>query len=96
MAEVLAKGRLARFHPDSVALAALVDCTEHKAFSHSAWIRAIVRVNGQRARAKGTSGRPGRRALYLRTANLSFADDDRGFSRFSSAEGRITSSAIET
>ena len=30
-----------------------------------------------------------------RTANLSFADDDRGLSRFSSAEGRITSSAIE-
>jgi hypothetical protein len=35
-------------------------------------------------------------ASYLRTANLSFADDDRGLSRFSSAEGRITSSAIET
>ncbi len=34
-------------------------------------------------------------ATYLRTANLSFADDDRGLSRFSSAEGRITSSAIE-
>ena len=34
--------------------------------------------------------------FYLRTANLSFADDDRGLSRFSSAEGRITSSAIET
>jgi hypothetical protein len=35
-------------------------------------------------------------AIYLRTANLSFADDDRGLSRFSWAEGRITSSAIET
>jgi hypothetical protein len=34
--------------------------------------------------------------IYLRTANLNFADDDRGLSRFSSAEGRITSSAIKT
>jgi hypothetical protein len=35
-------------------------------------------------------------AIYLRTANLSFAAADRGLCRFSSAEGRITCSAIET
>ena len=34
--------------------------------------------------------------IYLRTANLNFAAADRGLSRFSWAEGRITSSAIET
>jgi hypothetical protein len=46
--------------------------------------------------ASGLSEAPEQRSIYLRTANLSFADDDRGLSRFSWAEGRITSSAIET
>jgi hypothetical protein len=58
----------------------------------------IMRPNHNDCLLRSPSGLTGLpiAAIYLRTANLIFADDDRGLSRFSWAEGRITSSAIET